>query len=270
MALVLCFLLVFLAASNKIHSKRGQVSCQSHFEKHDGELMSAFTELEKTLGSDPCFDPDRKGKTVQACLTRSMDKPYIIMLGDSHSSALRYGLKSALGMDVIYVAFGNWVLSKHIHEITEVLPKIIRHGDVVAWTENAIISLSDYEQHVDNIFAAVKSVNSSLLLLGDTPQLPLEPQKCLLGRQFCTIDFDKQSAEREKFDNLIYGKYASEPGVVYYNMFESLCSKQWCNMYVPDTRTIAFADKDHLNQFGSMYVAEKICNFLQDSWDVGA
>lgn len=242
------------------------LECNNNFVPNDdvSKVMKESGDEAAMLEDDRCFTPDVKRESIDSCLSvADASKPAVYIVGDSHASVLQQGLKESMNWQLGYVAYANGRLPNEIDAILEGLNKVVKPGDVVIWAENfVVLDVSDYQNHIEKLKSL--TLKTTVMLLGDVPSLPEDPELCMLRAASCMKTRVEVENQRKPFiDAIARASEQSANKIWAMNLQPEFCTADECSMYITGTKTLGFMDRDHVNREASNYLGYKICTQIQ-------
>jgi len=214
----------------------------------------------------------------------------IWLFGDSHASSIAKGLDAAtwrtwrlkLVMTCTYSFLGGSNTNTRIvTAITSALKECVQAGDLLVFIYHAerfssgsasfgygeSASIATYETRLRHLQSLVVQKNAKLVLFGDWQRLPHVGAFCYpmkLGIKLFNCSVSKMVLLRDRA--LYYSmlrNISKLPSVYFLNILDVLCGGDRCDETLPGTKTLGFADTNHLSDAGSSYLSPFICSFLR-------
>ena len=255
-----------------------------------------FARLEIPMRVNRCLIPGRSGPYPQRA---------IFLLGDSHAASLAPGLMAAVDgaahVSWISLPWGviwscdfhnernSWrfrACEQERQEVDRVLREQVRACDVVVithlrdqWTDERSsreTSATNARRNLAIFQTQVRSLGAKLVIIGDVPALPINPRHCIPSAfRPDAVDACRTPAlVGDAIDDVEYKALASaDAGVYYMSTYGLFCdparSSDGCGAVVPGTSTFAYADENHLNVAGSLYLWPHLCAFFRSNGLLG-
>jgi len=131
---------------------------------------------------------------------------------------------------------------------------------------------ASWEHDLDVIYGLTQAAGAKLLVMGDSPFLPKAPQACLPGAlpgqpSSCHQSYLQAFGSQQKIRNKLQ-QMSSLAGFHFWDFLPVVCPAGECDMYIPGTSIVMYADISHLNIYGVLYVAPFLCPILhqQGTW----
>ena len=270
-ALALSFSLFFVIAGYSGHTKNGFEGRFSRILHGDVGHVEFFKYMDANF-----VDCESKPITEQAlwwdgfirCKQSMKGVPEVVLVGDSHAEHLFLGLAESIPEKNVafYIQAGLPYMGNP--EFDTIFSEVLRNTNV-----RHIFLTVHYFGRVDaqgnglydgfsTTIKALRGAGKSVTLVGDIPVFEYDPSACVYSRKkmetSCAIGVEDARRQRARYDASL-SKLATEYGLRYVRLDESLCSDGECAMFKGDS--ILYRDSNHLNIAGSKmvgrYLAEK-------------
>ena len=247
--------------------------------------------------------PDWTTINDNPCLIQPKTHNEIAIIGDSHAGHLFIGMSELLAPSegvAIFAASGaapyinvstlikpNKTREKNYQLINRAYDYIIADPTIktVILAHNPICSFNDavditnpenkdsndvLKEGMKRTFSTLIAANKKVIVLFDNPTLPFDPKLCVRRPFRITQKADQCSFSRKIHDtnpannnyrSLVQSVLINFPQIKTLDLSELLCDKEKC--YIYKDGHIIYGDSDHLNSYGSSYIATYLLNFIQ-------
>lgn len=246
-----------------------QLTCKQTFQETN-EVVSVFTHLgRKCYGGGGYNALDLS--TLPECLAPHTDNtPHAYVVGDSHAFVLGYGLAISASMPTHKFSCSGLFapnIVKCTSPIVKRLSESVGSGDIIVlameFDEKPPEYVNAYKSFMQNLKIVAETKGARLVLLADWASMVKAPQMCKLTGKFdaCEASYSesirRQAPMKAAFDQEL------QAGIGRINLLPALCTPSQCLANVPGTKTLAYADTDHLSKAGAEYVGFYLCQQLQ-------
>ena len=118
----------------------------------------------------------------------------------------------------------------------------------------------------------LEQAHKKIIIVLDNPFLPYSPTACV-GRNILMLqNNDKCSFPRQMWEsipaydwykNIVENQYKLDMNISYYDTSKYLCDNKYC--YISKNGNILYKDTNHLNLYGSLYVAEGLVKMIENN-----
>jgi hypothetical protein len=207
------------------------------------------------------------------CLTPTSRKA-LYLVGDSTSAVLRAALRpvaSAKGLEFKAYSWGRWIYSRSILEdVVNGLHKSLKPGDTVVVAllpassgANWIPQWNDYDFIMKSLYELSMSKQATHVVFGGLPKLKPGFKECARGLNLgvptsCAVSRLVSSSQ----PHVLASNMTDLKNAIKVDMHDMFCTADTCDIVVPGTQTIYFADGYHLNAKGAEYLSPFLCSSL--------
>jgi len=106
-----------------------------------------------------------------------------------------------------------------------------------------------------------------MVLVGDSAQLRLGPEECLLHSEkadACSVSKADRMESTLGFSALATNLSQTYNDIYFFDYFPLLCNEKTCDQFVPGTTISAYKDTNHLSVSGSLYLAPFLCSWFKE------
>jgi len=203
----------------------------------------------------------RNCSTYVNCVETGPDTgPKILVLGDSHSADLFYGLSSQFSQYTVRRIAGSEAyldtesdLHRQILDDSSVKMVVVAHYFGAP-------SMSFDWQSFEIAMTSFTSSGKSAVIVDDWPNIRIDPYRCALGLpvspdyRVCEIDSGEPSEVRDRYFPELVAIVNKVPSVSLLPAFEFFCNEEKCQIGTGDE--VWFRDSNHLTTEGSLRVVE--------------
>ncbi len=202
----------------------------------------------------------------------------IVLLGDSHAEHLFFGLAESLPDEntAFYIQASRPYLDNS--DFKTIFDELLshKHDQLILLTMHFYSRVpgntGELYRGFSDVVRALLEAGREVVLLGDIPEYPNEPERCVYempsavrSSDSSVCSMDKNIADDQKAGyEAVLQRISAEQDVRYINLYPLLCNNARCSMASGDS--VLYRDEHHLNLPGSLvigrYLAEQIADLL--------
>jgi peptidoglycan/LPS O-acetylase OafA/YrhL len=208
------------------------------------------------------------------CLTPTSRKA-LYLVGDSTSAVLRAALRPvalAKGLEFKAYSWARWIYSRSILEdVLNGLQKSLKPGDTLVVTlipassgSNWMPQWNDFDFIMKSLYELSMSKHVTHVVVGGMPKLKPGFWDCARGLNSgvptsCAVSRLVSSSQ----PHVLASNMTGLKNAIKVDMHDMFCTADTCDIVVPGTQTIYFADGYHLNAKGAEYLSPFLCSSLE-------
>eukprot|EP00930_Biecheleria_cincta_P019728 TRINITY_DN14990_c0_g1_i3.p1 TRINITY_DN14990_c0_g1~~TRINITY_DN14990_c0_g1_i3.p1 ORF type:complete len:343 (+),score=57.56 TRINITY_DN14990_c0_g1_i3:87-1115(+) len=219
-----------------------------------------------------CFGHEDK---VSHCLPKTGNRT-IYLIGDCHAYInVQPALRLATSLPVYF--YGNNLPAIESSEevfqaVVDRLRVVLKPNDLVVFSEILTgddsksevtqAQLDSFESRLTETSELCAEKHAKMVIMGDTPALPIPPLLCRLSKNCSASEADIRSQQKAKRD-ILASVLKSSPAIKWFDYMHLFCHNGVCDQFIPGTKIEAFTDDDHLNRKGAQYLWPFMCEWLE-------